>query len=795
MSDHSEWVFPTWIAGRIGRDPRMAHWLGVLVGVVAATAAVLIVVAPVSAQSCAAPSYKTTRAAFGCEYIRLLRVQRSGDEPDFGRCEQQLARRSSRDSSRYDACPATASLQATIDACVAEVRTLIEPGANFRCRVRYFGQARAFSRCGIGAILKSHRTGDAVDLNLCSTRLGRVLDRTRARLDGCPSVTNPVFESALIDCLSELAATVETAPTPTATATETETPVPVDTATPTPSISATDTPIAPTGTPVPPTSTPVPPTETPVPPTSTPVPPTETPVPPTSTPVPTETPTPVPTAPEDVRVVFLSSTLQDGDMGGLGGANAICQNLANAADLPGTFVAWLSSNQVDARDRVEHADVPYVLVDGTQVASNWADLIDGSLTHAINLTETLQTIDNTGNVWTGTDSSGVETGRNCNGWNNNADGLLNDGRVGNSQGTAGGWTDNGNNATCNLFRRIYCMQSNSRSVFVTSTTHTGNLGGVRGADAICQARADEAGLGKRYIAWLSSGDAVTQAKDRIANFTGPFRRIDGVQVANTWSDLTDGSLDNPINVDETGSTISGVIRVWTSTADNGSGVIGTDGQVRCQAWTSGAASDSGRTGIATASNGDWTNEGLGSNDDCNSNRRLYCFESPTLCGNGDGKCLFVTRGGFNGNLGGLDGADAICQAAANGSSLTATGTYKAWLSTEATNAGDRLSHATAPYRLVNGGKVADDWSDLTDGTLDRDVGVNQHGGVTFSGLGIWTATGTAGNFLGAGSCNGWASGNAGSSARAGDWGVNGAGWTSTGDQPCDSESTLICLQQ
>ena len=39
-----------------------------------------------------------------------------------------------------------------------------------------------------------------------------------------------------------------------------------------------------------------------------------------------------------------------------------------------------------------------------------------------------------------------------------------------------------------------CGGAASCTVFVTSTTDTGNLGGLAGADAICQARADSAGL-------------------------------------------------------------------------------------------------------------------------------------------------------------------------------------------------------------------------------------------------------------------------------------------------------------
>ena len=50
-----------------------------------------------------------------------------------------------------------------------------------------------------------------------------------------------------------------------------------------------------------------------------------------------------------------------------------------------------------------------------------------------------------------------------------------------------------------------CGGAKSCAVFVTSTTHTGNLGGLDGADAICQARAESGPAAPgTYKAWLST---------------------------------------------------------------------------------------------------------------------------------------------------------------------------------------------------------------------------------------------------------------------------------------------------
>jgi hypothetical protein len=87
------------------------------------------------------------------------------------------------------------------------------------------------------------------------------------------------------------------------------------------------------------------------------------------------------------KVVFVSSAVYDGNLGGLAGADALCQGLATAASLPGTFKAYLSTDTVTATSRLTHATVPYVLADGMVFANNWADL-SSVWRHAIDLTET-----------------------------------------------------------------------------------------------------------------------------------------------------------------------------------------------------------------------------------------------------------------------------------------------------------------------------------------------------------------------------------------------------------------------
>ena len=87
-------------------------------------------------------------------------------------------------------------------------------------------------------------------------------------------------------------------------------------------------------------------------------------------------------------------------------------------------------------------------------------------------------------------------------------------------------------------------ENNEKIVFVTSETYTGALGGLDGADALCQERANDAGWPGTFKAWLSDRDtSVSQRFDRVFYGT-PFVRTDGVRVANDWADLTDGTLNH-----------------------------------------------------------------------------------------------------------------------------------------------------------------------------------------------------------------------------------------------------------
>jgi len=161
--------------------------------------------------------------------------------------------------------------------------------------------------------------------------------------------------------------------------------------------------------------------------------------------------------------------------------------------------------------------------------------------------------------------------------------------------------------------------STDNIVFVTSTSQDGNLGGLSGADSICQTRANSAGLPGTYRAILSS--STVSASARLTQSANPYRLVNGTIIANNWADLTDGALAAPINRTESNGLIGFPIKVWTASniALNFSGPA-------CSNWTSSSGSANGVTGDLTSNGFTWINEAL---TPCDEPSYLYCVQQVT----------------------------------------------------------------------------------------------------------------------------------------------------------------------
>lgn len=172
----------------------------------------------------------------------------------------------------------------------------------------------------------------------------------------------------------------------------------------------------------------------------------------------------------------------------------------------------------------------------------------------------------------------------------------------------------------------------ARTVFVSSTTHRGALGGLAGADATCQALGLAAGLRGTFKAWLS--DSALSAGERLSHSPDPYVRTDGVRIAEDWSDLVTPPLAQPINVDEHGASLPpdgnffSTAYVWTGTLPDGRGV----GPWNCDEWTSAGGREFKDNAIVGKANEPWgwttvqaTPAELATLG-CEYEFRLYCFQ-------------------------------------------------------------------------------------------------------------------------------------------------------------------------
>ena len=173
-------------------------------------------------------------------------------------------------------------------------------------------------------------------------------------------------------------------------------------------------------------------------------------------------------------------------------------------------------------------------------------------------------------------------------------------------------------------------------VFITSSTYSGDLGGVAGADAKCQLAADAEALGGTWRAWLST--STEDAFARIAG-DGPWYQLDGTLTFNNHANLaTTPQAEIKVMEDAeylfgeppkddgngggdglTGVTVNwtGVFDVWSGTAAGGVAASDT-----CSDWQS--ELHTGLLGDPAATGSEWT---AWRQEACDaSDGHLYCFE-------------------------------------------------------------------------------------------------------------------------------------------------------------------------
>ncbi|CAN5750725.1 hypothetical protein BH11MYX4_BH11MYX4_07260 [soil metagenome] len=159
--------------------------------------------------------------------------------------------------------------------------------------------------------------------------------------------------------------------------------------------------------------------------------------------------------------------------------------------------------------------------------------------------------------------------------------------------------------------------------FLSSQRYKGALGGPAGADAKCTQLATAAGLGGKWMAWISSMPDNSQARDRLTS-AGPWQTLDGKVVASK-ADLVAGQLAavaTALDETETKAIITSEDEyAWT-------GIFGNvPHALNCEGWTTASASVKGFMGrvigITYPGAAHWQSIGA---YPCDSELRLYCFE-------------------------------------------------------------------------------------------------------------------------------------------------------------------------
>ena len=138
------------------------------------------------------------------------------------------------------------------------------------------------------------------------------------------------------------------------------------------------------------------------------------------------------------------------------------------------------------------------------------------------------------------------------------------------------------------------MKSNDMTFFITSvgSGKGADLGGLAGADKLCQSRADAAGAGKRvWRAYLSTtGSSPVNARDRIGK--GPWYTAEGRLVARNVEELHGiNNINRMTALTEKGTKVNGRAEspnqhdILTGSTPDGRAATG-GGDTTCSNWTS-----------------------------------------------------------------------------------------------------------------------------------------------------------------------------------------------------------------
>lgn len=486
---------------------------------------------------------------------------------------------------------------------------------------------------------------------------------------------------------------------------------------------------------------------------------------------------------------FVTRSAYDGNLGGLTGADQKCQASADAAGLDGTFVAVIGTSTTTARSRLGSAR-GFIRVDDAPFADLSTQLISGVVFNPPDINEYGERMPTSTTVATGFQRTG-QAAYVCNDWTANQGSS---GDVAYAGYTGGTWRYLGLGGCTGRFH-LYCSETSKQAVVkpvaVAGTRKAflapgyDRTSGLAGADARCNAAAQSANLPGTFKALLG---AVGQPASKRFDLTGaPWARVDGTKIVDKASDLADGNLVSSLSQTADGQYVLDGY-AWTGMSE-----ISGKPLESCGDWSATAAPRVGHTGnIASAGSTflshDWDNLHRCSKDD----GYLYCLEEtstgvqPPALPDARANVMFVTSETYDGNLGGLSGADQKCNASAASAGLS--GTFVALLSSPAINAFDRLGDARGFVR-PDGKPIAGSPIELREGRFAYPPNLDADGAQQSD----WVWTGRTAD------CSGWTS-NADDppappyGGDAGDASLSGDAAFGYGSVGCSAKLHLYCTE-
>lgn len=157
---------------------------------------------------------------------------------------------------------------------------------------------------------------------------------------------------------------------------------------------------------------------------------------------------------EGRKRIFISSNPIDTDFLSLSTADNFCVTAARNVGISSSWIAWLSRDGVDAISRVNDVGPWYSMDQKTLLFATRAQMTSAP-TAAIEFSETGINIPSGSFYWTGTSSTGVSSGANCNNWSVATN--ISNGEVGKSGVTSTEWSSS-TTAACDSSLSILCIE-------------------------------------------------------------------------------------------------------------------------------------------------------------------------------------------------------------------------------------------------------------------------------------------------------------------------------------------------